>query len=111
MFVWVFAGVVECIGVYEKFYFRKNFGRPWRGRGGGFWRNSDNPGQTGKGGSENHDFGRTSFVNAPFTSLDKTKHCQMNVTRPFLIQITEAVQIENVGGRELMNTRLVRNGA
>ena len=38
-----------------------------RGGGGegGFGRHSDNPGQTGEGGSENHDFGRTSFVNAP----------------------------------------------
>ena len=38
-----------------------------RGGGGegGFGRHSDNPGQTGEGGSKNHDFGRTSFVNAP----------------------------------------------
>ena len=36
-----------------------------RGGGGGFRKHSDNPGQTGEGGSENHDFARTSFVNAP----------------------------------------------
>ena len=39
-----------------------------RGGGGegGLGRHSDNPGQTGEGGgAENHDFGRTSFVNAP----------------------------------------------
>ena len=28
---------------------------------------SDNPGQTGEGGSENLDFGRTSFVNGPLS--------------------------------------------
>ena len=37
--------------------------------GGGGYKLSDNPGQTGEGGSENLDFGRTSFVNAPLYSL------------------------------------------
>ena len=42
-----------------------------RGGGGegGFGRHSDNPGQTGEGGSENLDFARTSFVNAPLVRL------------------------------------------
>ena len=48
-----------------------------RGGGGegGFGRHSDNPGQTGEGGSENHDFGRTSFVNAPLPKFMKTTEC------------------------------------
>ena len=65
VFVWVLGGVGECLGVYEKFCY-KNFGRPWRGRGGGFWETFGQPRTDGGGGgSENHDFGRTSFVNAP----------------------------------------------
>ena len=36
--------------------------------GGGGYKLSDNPGQTGEGGSENLDFGRTSFVNGPLVN-------------------------------------------
>ena len=71
MFVWVFAGVGEYLSVYEKCSCYENFGRPWRGEGG-FWEHSDNPGQTGEGRSENHDFGRTSFVSTQMGSNLKT---------------------------------------
>ena len=46
MFVWVFTGVGECLGIYENFILIKISDV----RGGGFWRHSDNPGQTGRGG-------------------------------------------------------------
>ena len=49
VFVWVLGGVGECLGVYEKFCY-KNFGRPWRGRGGGFWETFGQPRTDGGGG-------------------------------------------------------------
>ena len=51
-----------CIFGYSHSIVNQKVGRP---AGGGGYNLSDNPGQTGEGGSENHDFGRTSFVNAP----------------------------------------------
>ena len=42
------------------------------GREGGFGRHLDNPGQTGEGGSENHDFGQTSFGKCPLRHFKKS---------------------------------------
>ena len=60
--------VIMCLSAYtcscSDFHTMGNqkIGRP-TGEGG--CKLSDNPGQTGEGGSENLDFGRTSFVNGP----------------------------------------------
>ena len=60
--------VIMCLSAYtcscSDFHTMGNqkVGRP-TGEGG--CKLSDNPGQTGEGGSENLDFGRTSFVNGP----------------------------------------------
>ena len=58
-------GAYTCVcGVFHSIGNQK-VGRP-TGEGG--CKLSDNPGQTGEGGSENHDFGRTSFVNGPLST-------------------------------------------
>ena len=51
-----------CVCGDSHYIGNQNVGRP-TGEGG--CKLSDNPGQTGEGGSENLDFGRTSFVNDP----------------------------------------------
>ena len=51
-----------CVCGDSRSIVNQKVGRP-AGEGG--YKLSDNPGQTGEGGSENLDFGRTSFVNGP----------------------------------------------